>query len=93
MALVDRFESSNPAYPVGMFDSTAFLFESFSAFGTVGLSQGVTPYLTSGSKIILSMLMLFGRIGPMTMISVFSESMNQADKLHFDYVEAVLPIG
>jgi len=90
---IERIESFNTTYPEGVFDASAFMFEAFSAFGTVGYSQGVTPYLTGGSKIILSLLMLLGRTGPMTMFAIVSESMNKADQTHFDYIEATIPIG
>lgn len=43
------------------------LFEVVSAFGTVGLSLGVTPHLSSAGKIVIIATMLFGRIGPMTL--------------------------
>ena len=39
-------------------------FEVISAFGTVGLSVGVTGLATFGSKLVLSLLMFVGRVGP-----------------------------
>jgi trk system potassium uptake protein TrkH len=42
------------------------MFETFSAFGTVGLSMGMTGKLTAAGKIILSLLMFLGRLGPVT---------------------------
>lgn len=42
------------------------LFEAASALGTVGLSTGITFGLTSGGKIILTILMYFGRVGVLT---------------------------
>ncbi len=42
------------------------LFESVSAFGTVGLSTGITSSLPDGAKIALVLLMFAGRIGPLT---------------------------
>ncbi len=42
------------------------LFETISAFGTVGLSMGVTPELTVKGKLFISLLMYLGRIGPLT---------------------------
>ena len=42
------------------------LFEAMSAFGTVGLSMGVTPGLTSWGKLIIIMTMFLGRLGPLT---------------------------
>jgi len=43
-------------------------FETLSAFGTVGLSTGVTPSLSTAGRILVSALMLVGRIGPLTMV-------------------------
>ena len=47
------------------------LFEVTSAFGTVGLSTGITPDLRDLSKIIISIIMFIGRLGPMTMASIW----------------------
>jgi trk system potassium uptake protein TrkH len=41
------------------------VFEAFSAFGTVGLSTGVTPLLTWSGKLIIIALMFAGRVGPL----------------------------
>lgn len=43
------------------------LYETTSAFATVGLTRGITPFLQPISKIILIILMYIGRIGPITM--------------------------
>jgi len=42
------------------------LFESVSAFGTVGLSTGITSSLPDAAKLALVLLMFAGRIGPLT---------------------------
>ena len=42
------------------------LFETVSAFGTVGLSMGVTAELGPTSRVVLVLLMLIGRLGPLT---------------------------
>lgn len=47
------------------------LVEVTSAFGTVGLSTGITPDLRDLSKIIISIIMFIGRLGPMTMASIW----------------------
>lgn len=47
------------------------LVEVTSAFGTVGLSTGITPDLRDLSKIIISVIMFIGRLGPMTMASIW----------------------
>ena len=44
-----------------------FLFEAISAFGTVGLSMGVTPHLSKGGRLLIILLMFVGRLGPLTM--------------------------
>lgn len=47
-------------------------FESASAFGTVGLSLGITSSLTTFGKIIVAFTMFIGRIGPVTMALAFT---------------------
>ena len=42
------------------------LFEVFSAYGTVGLSLGITSSLTSIGKFLITLLMFIGRLGPLT---------------------------
>jgi trk system potassium uptake protein TrkH len=43
------------------------VFEAFSAFGTVGLSMGITDELTFIGKQVIIVLMVIGRIGPVTL--------------------------
>ncbi|KZT91076.1 Potassium uptake protein TrkH [Lactiplantibacillus plantarum] len=52
------------------------LFEVLSAFGTVGLSLGLTPNLTLIGKIVIMMLMFIGRVGIFT--SLYALSRRQA---------------
>lgn len=47
------------------------LFEITSAFGTVGLSTGITPGLSVGSKLLSILIMYIGRLGPLTIASVW----------------------
>jgi len=44
------------------------IFETISAFGTVGLSMGITPELTLIGRLLITLLMYIGRIGPLTLI-------------------------
>ncbi|MFC1919570.1 TrkH family potassium uptake protein [Chloroflexota bacterium] len=46
------------------------LFESFSAFGTVGLSTGITPNLSIAGQLIIAVTMFVGRLGPLTLALV-----------------------
>lgn len=43
-------------------------FETFSAFGNVGFSLGLTPYLSSLGKIIIIAVMFLGRVGPLALL-------------------------
>jgi len=45
----------------------SLIFESVSAFGTVGLSIGITPHLSYLGKIVIILTMYVGRIGPLTL--------------------------
>ena len=71
-------------------DFSALLFEAFSAFGTVGLSRGITPELSIPSKIALILTMFGGRIGPLTLMVALAKS-KQVNVLH--YPEEHLLIG
>ena len=48
------------------------LFEITSAFGTVGLSTGITPELGDAGKYIVILTMFIGRLGPLTIASIWS---------------------
>jgi len=48
------------------------LFEVTSAFGTVGLSLDVTPQLSTFGKILISVIMFLGRVGPITFVVALS---------------------
>lgn len=48
-------------------DLDVVLFEAVSAFGTVGLSTGITADLPDAGKLILMLLMFLGRLGPLTL--------------------------
>ncbi|MCL6589411.1 MAG: TrkH family potassium uptake protein [Firmicutes bacterium] len=49
------------------------LFEVTSAFGTVGLSTGITPSLSDISKILLILTMFIGRVGPLTVMIAITD--------------------
>ncbi len=66
------------------------LFEVTSAFGTVGLSMGLTPQLTVIGKILIMFMMFVGRLGPITL--AFALRVNN-DKEAFRYPEGRVIIG
>ncbi len=67
------------------------LFETVSAFGTVGLSTGITPMLSTYGKIIIIILMFLGRLGPLTIVT--SLGRRSTVKTNISYPEADLSIG
>lgn len=60
---------------VGMLSA---MFETASAVATVGLSLGITPYLSVASKAVLIFLMFFGRVGCLTMVYAVAENNHTA---------------
>ena len=63
------------------------LFEAASAVGTVGLSLGITPGLGILSRVILILLMFFGRVGGLTLIfAALSGTQKQAAKLPLEKI-------
>ncbi|WP_315973672.1 potassium transporter TrkG [Glutamicibacter sp. M10] len=48
------------------------LLEATSAFGTVGLSTGITPELSSPTKMVLVVLMHLGRVGVLSLVSALA---------------------
>ncbi|MFD4422384.1 TrkH family potassium uptake protein [Agromyces sp. NPDC058484] len=53
-------------------DLDRLLFEAVSAFGTVGLSTGITADLPDAAKLVLVALMFLGRLGPLTLGSAIA---------------------
>ena len=73
--------------------ASALIYEVFSAFGTVGVSVGVTPYLSIGSKIAIILLMFIGRLGPITFLQLLGSKMRFDDQSKYRYVEEDFLIG
>ena len=73
--------------------SSALIYEVFSAFGTVGVSTGVTPYLSVGSKIVICFLMFIGRLGPITFFQLLGSKMRLDEGSKYHYVEEDFLIG
>ncbi len=73
-------------------DKTALqlAFEAVSAFGTVGLSTGITFDMSALGKMILILLMYLGRIGPLTFTAALIEKQKDS---HIRYPEEDVVIG
>jgi trk system potassium uptake protein TrkH len=67
------------------------LYETVSAFATVGLSKGITPELSNVGKLILSIVMLIGRVGPMTVAYAFLKQHKNIG--NYTYPEGKVIIG
>lgn len=68
------------------------LFETTSAFATVGLTRGITPDLSSIGKLILAFCMFAGRLGPLTLGFALARRQNK-DKGSYRYPEGRIMIG
>ena len=55
-----------------IFDYSPLLYEAVSATATVGLTRGITPMLNLAGKLIITLTMYLGRIGPITLAFLFS---------------------
>ncbi|MGM8211920.1 TrkH family potassium uptake protein [Virgibacillus sp. W0430] len=82
MAVMFVFTSLLILLIVEPFPIMKLLFEVTSAFGTVGLSLGITGELTTFSKIILMILMFIGRVGILTFLLTF-KTRKQNGKVHY----------
>jgi trk system potassium uptake protein TrkH len=67
-----------------------YLFETVSAFGTVGLSMGVTSKLDLTGKLIVIIMMLLGRLGPLTLAFAMGR---RTRRVEFQYAEENVIVG
>ena len=82
------FEQNNPHAT-----TDALLYETFSAFGTVGLTANLTTTLTVGSKIVICILMFFGRLGPITLFQIFQTKIDNEKNTHYREIPTDVIIG
>lgn len=73
------------------YDFLDILYETVSAFATVGLTRGLTPFLSDAGKIILSVLMFIGRVGPLTVAYAFLKQNKNIG--NYTYPEGKVIIG
>lgn len=66
------------------------LFEVTSAFGTVGLTMGLTAQLTLVGKILIALMMFIGRLGPLTLAYALGP---KTEKELYRYPEGKITIG
>ena len=63
-------------------------FEVFSAFGTVGLSMGVTEDLSDIGRVLMCIVMFVGRIGPLTLFFLLLKPKKEAYRFPYDQVQS-----
>ena len=66
------------------------LFEVISAFGTVGLSTGITPDLSDAGKLVIILVMYTGRLGAFTLLSTWA---GHTETKNARYSEETVAIG
>lgn len=71
-------------------DFLMIFFETVSAFSTVGLSMGLTPELSSFGKILITITMFAGRIGPLTLAFAIAKKRKED---HYRYPAGKVMIG
>ncbi len=84
---VTEIGSANHALFRGQF--LKLFFEVVSAFGTVGLSTGVTGQLSLAGKLIIIMVMFVGRLGPLAV----AVAVARREVMHYKYAEELIMIG
>ncbi len=65
-------------------------FEAASALGTVGLSTGITASLTTAGKLIIIVVMLIGRLGPLTLLAALTLNLRAA---RYNYPQETVIVG
>jgi len=82
-------ELGETPHPMSRGKFLELMFEVVSAFGTVGLSTGITGGLSEAGKLILSFVMFVGRLGPLVVVL----AVNRRDAPHYYYVEEEIMSG
>jgi len=66
------------------------MFEAGSALGTVGLTTGLTPDLTDAGKLIIIIVMLVGRLGPLTLLAALTFDIKP---VQYNYPDEAIIVG
>jgi len=72
------------------FAMSQIAFEAASALGTVGLTTGITPSLTTAGKLIIIIVMLVGRLGPLTLLAAVTFNLKPA---RYNYPDEAIIVG
>ncbi len=80
-------------FALSLVDNHSFvdqLFEAFSAFGTVGLSVGITPTLSALGQLLIIVTMFVGRLGPLTLALSLTQ---HRQIVRYRYAQEAVKIG
>ena len=72
------------------FTMSEIMFEAGSALGTVGLTTGITPFLTTVGKLIIIAVMLIGRLGPLTLLAALTFNLKP---VKYNYPDEAIIVG
>ncbi len=72
------------------FTMSDIMFEAGSALGTVGLTTGITPSLTTVGKLIIIATMLIGRLGPLTLLAALTFNLKP---VRYNYPDEAVIVG
>ncbi len=72
------------------FSMSDIMFEAGSALGTVGLTTGITRFLTDAGKLIIIAAMLIGRLGPLTLLAALTFNLKP---VRYSYPEEAVIVG
>ena len=74
-------------FPGGMIQR---MFESFSAFNTVGLSMGLTGNLSKAGRWVIILMMFFGRVGLLTLAASLTIQPSHSARFRYSYEDVVV---
>lgn len=88
MLLTEQANIIDPEVPVTFVD---IMFEVVSAFGTVGLTTGITSKLSVAGRLLITVTMFVGRVGPLTLAVALAQ--RKSARAHIHYPEERVMIG
>lgn len=80
LLVTERAAVDNSSIPIDFLD---VLVEVVSAFGTVGLTAGLTPNLTIAGRLLITLTMFIGRVGPLTMAMALAQRKTARAQIHY----------
>jgi len=72
------------------FSMSDIMFEAASALGTVGLTTGITPSLTTVGKLIIIAVIFVGRLGPLTLLAALTFNLKP---VRYNYPDEAVIVG